>query len=577
MHLESFLTSALLLLIVTSIAVTLFKQFGLGSVLGLLVAGIIVGPYSPGPYITTHVDDIRHFTELGVVLLLFVIGLEMKPSRLWAMRREVLGLGSLQILLTGIAIGAYFYVFQYSWSVALLIGMTFALSSTAFVLQLLQERGEIASKHGTAAFSVLLMQDMAIVPLLAIVPIMSVTGELSGVPLWEQLAIIVGTLILITGFALFIVPWTLNHLVGQGNKEGFLLVVMLAVFLAAWAMHFSGASMALGAFIMGVLLSGSRYRLQIQAAIEPYKGILMSLFFVTVGMSINIQALSDQWAVFLQHTVVIVAIKVSILFMLILAFGYTRGIAIRVSLLLSQGGEFGFVLFGSAKALDVIDDGTFIIAIGIISVTMLLTPLILRLGDNLAHRIELGELEGVDSTLVFKELDTESFKKLVIIGGYGRVGHAVAIMLQSSGIPFIAIDADPVQVRQGREDKMPVYYGDIGDPELLAAAHAERASLVVLTIDHSPTALQAVSHIRTHFPQLPVIARARDLTDCTNLTEAGATHAYPEAVESSLRLGGLALEMINVPEDQVDHLIEDVRSNNYQLVCPIPREEKDQE
>ncbi len=573
MHLESFLTSALLLLIVTSIAVTLFKQFGLGSVLGLLVSGIIVGPYSPGPYITTHVDDIRHFTELGVVLLLFVIGLEMKPSRLWSMRRDVLGLGSLQITLTGIAIGIYLYFFQYSWPIALLIGLTFALSSTAFVLQLLQERGEIASKHGTTAFSVLLMQDMAIVPLLAIVPIMSVTGELSGVPLWKQFAIIVGTLVLIAGFGRYIVPWVLNHLVGQRNKEGFLLVVMLAVFLAAWAMHLSGASMVLGAFIMGVLLSDSRYRLQIQAAIEPYKGILMSLFFVTVGMSINIQALADQLAVFLQHTVVIVAIKVFVLFILVLAFGYTRGVAIRISLLLSQGGEFGFVLFGSAKALQVIDDGTFVIAIGVISVTMLLTPLIVRLGDNLARRLELEE---VDTTLAFKELDAETSGKPVIIGGYGRVGHAVGIMLHSSGVPFIAFDTDPVKVKQGRDDMMPVYYGDIGDPELLAAAHAERASLVVLTIDHSPTALQAVSHIRTHFPQLPVIARARDLVDCANLTEAGATHAYPEAVESSLRLGGLALEMINIPEDQVDQLIEDVRSDNYQLVCPIPREEKDQ-
>ncbi len=577
MHLESFLTSALLLLIVTSVAVTLFKQFGLGSVLGLLVSGIIVGPYSPGPYITTHVDDIRHFTELGVVLLLFLIGLEMKPSRLWSMRRDVLGLGSLQIIITGIAIGIYLYFFQYSLPLALLIGLTFALSSTAFVLQLLQERGEIASEHGTTAFSVLLMQDMAIVPLLAIVPLMSVTGELSGVPLWEQLVIIVGTLILIAGFGRFIVPWVLNHLVGQRNKEGFLLVVILAVLLSAWAMHLSGASMVLGAFIMGVLLSGSRYRLQVQAAIEPYKGILMSMFFVTVGMSINIQALSDQLAVFLQHTAVIVAIKVSVLFALVLAFGYTRGIAIRVSLLLSQGGEFGFVLFGSAKTLQVIDDGTFIIAIGVISVTMLMTPLVVRLGDYLARRTELGEVEEVGSTSEFREVDAEMSGKLVIVGGYGRVGHAVAMMLHSSGIPFIAMDTDPVLVKQGREDGMPVYYGDIGDPEVLAAAHAERASLVVLTIDHSKTALQAVSHIRTHFPQLPVIARARDLMDCANLTEAGATHAYPEAVESSLRLGGLALEMINIPEDRVDHLIEDVRSNNYQLVCPIPHEEKDQE
>jgi len=573
MHLESFLTSALLLLLVTSIAVTLFKQFGLGSVLGLLVSGIIVGPYSPGPYITTHVDDIRHFTELGVVLLLFLIGLEMKPSRLWAMRRDVLGLGSLQITLTGIAIGIYLYYFQYSLPIALLIGFTFALSSTAFVLQLLQERGEIASKHGTTAFSVLLMQDMAIVPLLAIVPIMSVAGGMSDVPLWEEIAIIVGTFILIVAMGRFVVPIALSHLVDQRNKEGFLLVVLLAVFLSAWLMHLSGASMALGAFVMGVLLSGSRYQLQAQAAIEPYKGILMSLFFVTVGMSINIQALAEQLTIFVQHTIVIVAIKVFVLLLLVLAFGYTRGIAIRVSLLLSQGGEFGFVLFGSAMALQVIDEITFIIAIGVISVTMLLTPLFIRIGDSIARRIEMSEQNEADSSLAFKAIDGEQTGKLIIIGGYGRVGHAVAMMLHSSGVPFIAIDLDPVQVRKGREEKFPVYCGDIGDPELLAAAHAERASLVVLTIDHSSAALQAVSHIRTQYPRLPVIARARDLVDCGKLTEAGVTHAYPEAVESSLRLGGLALEMINIPEEQVDHLMEDVRSNNYQLVCPVPHKD----
>ncbi len=573
MHIESFLASALLLLVVTSIAVTLFKQFGLGSVLGLLVAGIIVGPYSPGPYVTEHVDDIRHFTELGLVLLLFLIGLEIKPGRLWAMRREVLGLGSLQIILTGIAIGIYFWFYQYSWQVALLIGLTFALSSTAFVMQLLQERGEIASRHGTTAFSVLLMQDIAVVPLLAIVPIMSDMGTFPvDVARKGQVALIIGMLVMIIGFGRFVLPFALNHLVKQRNKEGFLLVVLFAVFVSAWAMHFLGASMMLGAFLMGVLLSGSRYRLQIQASIEPFKGVLMSLFFVTVGMSINLRALADQLDLFLQHTAVIVAIKFMVLFLLALAFGHSRSLATRVSLFLAQGGEFGFVLFGSAKVLQVIDDATFVIAIGVISVTMLATPLLVRISDLLARRAELTEQDHKE---LFEFTDTEQIQKRVIIGGFGRVGHAVAMLLHSSGIPFIAFDTDPARVAQGRQDGLPVYFGDIGDPELLAAAHADQASLVVLTIDHSPTALRAVSHIRASFPQLRVISRARDLEDVGRLLEAGATHAYPEAVESSLRLGGLALEMINIPEEQVELLLQGVRSTNYQLVCPVPGDKQD--
>jgi len=566
MYLDSFITSALLVLTATSIAVILFRYFRLGSVLGLLVAGIIIGPYSPGPILTEHVEDVRSFTELGVVLLLFLIGIEMKPSRLWAMRRDVLGLGSLQILLSGLAIGVYFLVYQQRWEVALLIGMTFALSSTAFVLQLLQERGEIASKQGTTAFSVLLMQDMAIVPLLAIVPLMSITGPMSSsVPRWEQVIIIIGAIMLLSAFGRFVIPFTLNLLAKQRNKEGFLLVVILAVIFSAWAMHLAGASMALGAFIMGVSLSSCRFRHQIQASIEPFKGILMGLFFVAVGMSIDFRSLAIEITLFAQHTAVIISLKILILFFLVMAFGYSRKIATKVSLLLAQGGEFGFVLFGSAKALQVIDDSTFIHAIGIISVSMLLTPVMVHLADWLTRNMTKPD---EDSGKGFEEsIDNIPIGK-VIIGGYGRVGHAVAVLLHSSGVPFIAFDTDPKLVRQGQNDGFPVYYGDIGDLDLLNTAHAEHALLVILTIDHGPTAERAVSHIRNSFPSIPVIARARDLAAVTRLMEAGATHAYPEAVESSLRLGGLALQILNIPQDNVDLLMRGVRSDNYKLVEP---------
>jgi len=565
MHLDTFLTSALLILLVTSITVALFKHFGLGSVLGLLVAGIVVGPYSPGPYVTEHVEDVRHFTELGVVLLLFLIGLGMKPSRLWAMRREVLGLGSLQILITGVAIGGYYYMYQPSWKSALLIGLTFALSSTAFVLQLLQERGDIASKHGNTAFSILLMQDIAIVPLLAIVPIMSLTGTLSSdVPLWEQFSIVIGMLVLIAAFGKYILPIALNYLARHSNKEGFILVVMLSVFLSAWTMQIAGLSMALGAFIMGMLLSGSRYRLQIQASVEPYKGLLMSLFFVAVGMSIDFKSLAEHPQLFLQHTTVIISIKLVVLFLLAIAFGYTSAVATRISFLLSQGGEFGFVLFGSAKALKVIDDATFIYAIGVISISMLLTPLLVRLGDSLAQRLESNDMDSDDQYIPQPSKDGS---KAVVIGGYGRVGHAVAMLLHTSRVPFIAFDTNPDHVAQGRKDGLPVYFGDIGDPELLSTVHLEQAALVVLTIDHGATAERAVTHIRNHFPDVPVISRARDLESCGRLIEAGATYAFPEAVESSLRLGGLALEMVNIPQENVDLLVKGVRSDNYQLIA----------
>lgn len=563
----SFVISAVILLAAASVSVAVFQRLGLGSVLGLLVAGVIVGPHSPGPTITVdaHVDDVRHFTELGVVLLLFLIGLEMRPRRLWALRREVFGLGSLQILLTGLAIAAYSSLYQESWPTALLIGFTLALSSTAFVVQLLQERGDIASRHGTAAFAVLLMQDLAIVPLLVLVPILSEQGTLStGVPLWEKAGIVLGMFGLIWAFARYVVPYALDRLAAQNNREAFLLVVMLAVFLAAWAMHEAGLSMALGAFVMGMLLSGSQYNLQIQAHIEPYKGLLMSLFFVAVGMSIDLGAVAQEPGLFARHVTIILLIKLAVLFPLGLAFGLSRASAIRVSFLLGQGGEFGFVLFGSARALGVIDDGTFVLGVAVISMTMLATPVLVRLGDALAARLEAAE-QSAPASLRYTPEEHPPARR-VIIGGYGRMGHTIATLLHSSGIPFIAFDNKPARVAVGQADGHAVYYGDICDPGLLAAARANEAALVILTVDHTPAALRAIYHLRNSYPQVPIIARARDLDACGQFMQAGVTLAYPEAVESSLRLAGEAMKLLGVPMDNVDLLLQGVRGKNYALV-----------
>lgn len=564
MHLDSFITSALMVLIATSIAVAVFKHFGLGSILGLLVAGIAVGPHSFGPAVTTEVEDVRHFTELGVVMLLFLIGLEMKPARLWSMRREVFGLGLLQILVSGAVIGTYFLLFEPHWASALLIGLTFALSSTAMVLQMLQESGEINSRHGTASFSILLMQDLAIVPLLAIVPILSQTGRLSSdVPMWQQFGTVVGMLMLIGVFGRYILPMTLDALSKRGNKEGFLLVVMMAVFLSAWSMHYAGISMALGAFIMGMLLSGSKYRIQVQALIEPYKGMLMSLFFVAVGMSIDIGALASKPLLFIQHIVVIVVLKFIVLLGLSMAFGYVRQQAIRIALLLSQGGEFGFVLFGSAKALQVISDETFVLAVGVISVSMVVTPLALKAADSLNKMLASKDADDEAPQI---EIPDQDCKGRVIIGGFGRVGYTVATLLQERGVPYIAFDTNPTHIAKGQELGMPVYYGDVGDHHLLEAAHMHDAALVVMTIDHTPSALRAIHHIRTDYPNVPIISRARDLASCNELIEAGATNAFPEAMESSLHLGGEALKMIHVKEKEVNNLLDAVREDGYQAL-----------
>ena len=563
MHLDNFIVSAVLLLAVTSIAVALFRHLGLGSILGLLVAGVVVGPHSPGPYITTHVEDVRHFTELGVVMLLFLIGLEMKPDRLWAMRRQVFGFGSAQILLAGAGIALYAWLVGEVWRTALLTGLTLALSSTAFVMQLLQERGEFASRHGNGAFSVLLMQDLAVVPLLALVPLLSEKAAISaGISWWEQLLILVAMFGALWVFGRYVVPFALERLAGHQNREAFLLVVLLAVFFAAWAMHLAGVSMAMGAFLMGMMLSRSRYSHQVQATIEPYKGLLMSLFFVAVGMSIDLGALAERPLEFVQHAVAVIAIKLAVLFPLAIAFGYSRRDSTRITFLLAQAGEFGFVLFGSALVLEVIDEPAFVMAVGVISLSMLLTPLLVRLGDALAERVERS---GEDAS-AGSEIAGEEGQRRVVIAGYGRMGHTVAALLNGSGVPFIAFDTDPERVAYGQTNGHPVHYGDISDPQLMATAHLERASLVVITVDRSAVALRTVSTLRTSYPQVPVIARARDLEACGHLIQAGATHAFPEAVEASLRMGAEALQMIGVTSDGVARLVNGVRDGGYDLV-----------
>ncbi|MDS4013601.1 MAG: cation:proton antiporter [Candidatus Accumulibacter sp.] len=565
---QSFVHSAVLMLVVAAIAVAVFRHFGLGSILGLLVAGIIVGPHTPGPFVTNRVDDVRHFTELGVVLLLFLIGLEMKPRRLWELRRTLFGLGSLQIIVSALAIAAYFRLFIPAWPTAILLGASFALSSTAFVIQMLREQGEIASRHGQTAFAVLLMQDIAVVPLLAMVPVLADAGPLpKGMPLWEQIgsALAMVALVLVSGR--YLVPRVLDTLARRNNREAFFLAAMAAVFVAAWAMDHAGMSMALGAFLMGMMLSTSRYSLQIEATMEPHKGLLMSLFFVAVGMSVDVGALAAQPLQFALHVLAIIVIKVVVLYLLCLLFATGRGTALRVAFLLAQGGEFGFVVFGAAKALAVIDDLVFVTGVAVISLTMLLTPLLVKLGDRLANRLH-EPAGGVHER--FRPPAGGEHVARVVIAGYGRVGHTVGTLLAHNGIPYVAFDKNATLVAEWRSAGHPVFYGNIDDPELFASSALHEADLVVLTIDDRHAALRATAMIRTHSPDIAIVARARDLATCDALYRAGVNQAYPETLEASLRLGAESLEILGIPGEQTDLLLRGVRSSDYALVRAGP-------
>lgn len=560
------LVSILFLLAVTAIMVTLSKHMGLGSILGLLIAGIIVGPHTPGPYITSEVETMRHFTEIGVVFLLFIIGLEMQPSKLWSMRKEVFGLGSLQVIVSGLCLGFYISLYIERLSVALLLGFTLALSSTAFVMQLLQEKGELSSEHGKSSFAILLLQDLAIVPLLALLPLLSEAQTTQTTPLYEKIGTVVLMFGLLLAFGRFIFPQALEKVSKQRNKDAFLMFALLSVILAAFLMEHAGLSMALGAFLMGMMLSTSRYSFQLEASIEPFKGVLMSLFFIAVGMSIDFNAIMQEPTLFMTHIAVILVIKAFILFGLMLLFGASKSTAMKVASLLNQSGEFGFVLFGAAKALKLIDEQFFVVGIGVISISMLLTPVLYNFGSLLSTYFNHS------SKLNYLSLDSKNPTQKVFIAGYGSTGRVIARMLKNSDIPFTIFDNNPNAVRIGRKEGMPVFFGDITDMKLLETIKLDQASMVIVSIDKSLNAMKIVKHIKETYPHIKILARAIDIKAMDKLRLAGASWVLAETLESSIRIGEEALHVMGILPDDINVFVEALRKNDYDLIREITKD-----
>ncbi|MFQ5572558.1 MAG: monovalent cation:proton antiporter-2 (CPA2) family protein, partial [Rhodothermales bacterium] len=386
MEQKDLLLAVLVLLTAAVILVPLFKRLGLGSVLGYLVAGAVVGPWGLG--ITSDVAAIRHFAEFGVVFLLFIVGLELHPSKLWVMRRAVFGMGTLQVVLTGGSIGLYAWFFGEPWSTAVVVGFGLALSSTAIGLQILTERGEVGSDHGRAAFAILLMQDMAVVPLLALVPLMAeapvAAGESFGIAALKDVAALAAVVVIVR----FVLRPGLRVIAIGRNTEAFAGAAVLAVLGAAWLMEQVHLSMALGAFLTGLLLSDSEYRHQIEADVQPFRGFLLGLFFMAVGMSLNFGIMGEVGLRVVGHVAGVMVIKSLVLFGLCVAFRYSRESATRVALLLPQCGEFGFVLFGVAFASGVITDLTFQFLLLLIAVSMATTPVLATVADWLVRRME---------------------------------------------------------------------------------------------------------------------------------------------------------------------------------------------
>ena len=547
------LLAFVILLGVAVFAVTFFSRMGFGKVLGLLATGAIVGPWGLG--ITTKVEAVRHFSEFGVVLLLFIIGLELHPSKFWSMRRAVFGLGTLQIVVTGGGIAGYAWFFEIPWSVAIVMGFGLALSSTAIGLQILTEKGEIASPHGQASFAILLMQDMAVVPLLALVPLMGMstdgmTQDFGGSAL-KALGALVGVVVVVR----FVMPLVFRFIASGHAREGFPAAVLVVVVGAAWVMEQVHLSMALGAFLTGLLLSDSEYRHQIEAIVEPFRDFFLSLFFVSIGMSVDFGLLVRDGPMVAGHVVGLMSIKAAILFGLALAFGHTRNNALRVALLLPQCGEFGFVLFGVALAAGIMDESLFQTVLLIIAITMVLTPLLGPITARLTAGQQSLSVPGGSPDPEIPKLEAP-----VLVVGFGRVGEIVATLLRNCEIPYMALDHNQKKVTDGRARGYQVFFGNASNADVLSAAGAGKAKLAVITVDEPHAAEKAVAAIRFLNPALPIHARAHDQAHSNVLNKAGATSTVLMAMETSLQLGKLALTSAGVSIDSVDKLLEDIRS-----------------
>jgi monovalent cation:proton antiporter-2 (CPA2) family protein len=536
-----------------AIAAPLGRLTRMGAVLGYLAAGIVIGPYVLGPfYALTDVGEVLHFGEFGVVLLLFVIGLELRPIRLWAMRSAIFGLGAAQLISTAIVLAAGAIALGLSFSQGLFIGLALSLSSTAFALQVLEEKGELPTRHGRLAFSVLLFQDLAAIPLIALVPLFALGGEEPSMDL-ATAAFAILTIIGVVVAGRFLLTPLYRLVASTGVREAMTASALLTVVGVTLVMEAAGLSAALGAFIAGALLADSEYRHQIEADIAPFEGLLLAVFFIAVGMSIDLGVLTAQPMQLVAIVLGLVAIKAALLYLLGRWWGIGATAARRLGLVLSQGGEFAFVLFSAGAFEGVIDRPLANLLTLAVTLSMAATPVLLLIDDavNRAAKPPPPEYE------VPPEGDRH-----VIIAGFGRFGQIVARVLRAMHIPFTALDFNVEQVDFVRRFGAQIYYGDAGRLDILRAAGADKARAFVLAIDNVEASLRVAEVVRRNFPDLPIYARARDRTHVHRLMDLGVTIIERETFLSALELTRRLLRGLGFREAEVKRLTETFKTQD---------------
>lgn len=562
----------LLYLVAAVIGVVACRFLKLPPMLGYLTAGVLIGPHALA--LAQNSEGIRHLGEFGVVFLMFVIGLEFSLPKLRAMRKHVFGLGLLQVLLTmAIAtVGALLIAsflppdWRLGWQTALALSGALTMSSTAIVVKLMAERLELESEHGKRVMGVLLFQDLAVVPLLVLIPALGAPPE----ALAKALGFALLKACLLIGVLLYggprVMRWWLTLVARRRSEELFILNVLLVTLGLAWLTEFAGLSLALGAFIAGMLVSETEYKHQVETDIRPFHDVLLGLFFITVGMSLDWHIVVERWLLVAVLLLVPLLFKLGLVTLLARGLGATSGVSLRTGLYLAQAGEFGFVLLTLAQERSLLPPWLANPVLASMVLSMLATPFIVMYSNAIVRKLVASDWlqQSLQMTSIARK--TINTARHVIICGYGRCGQNLARILEREGIPYMALDLDPDRVRQAAAAGDSVVFGDAARLQALMAAGLARASAVVVTYLDVPGAMKVLANTRAHAPQVPVIVRTQDDHDLEKLQAAGATEVVPEAIEGSLMLASHALALVGVPMRRVIRVVQDQRDARYNLL-----------
>ena len=556
------LQSVLVLLASAVVAVALCRSLHLPPIVGYLAAGVALGPHAAG--LLSSREEIRHLADFGVVFLMFSIGLEFSLSRLISMRRIVFGFGVAQVTLTlALAIGGSLAA-GYAWQTGVALGAIAAMSSTAIVSKLLAERGELDSAHGREVIGVLLFQDLAVVPFLVLLPALDKPGDALGV----AVAVALGKGALALAIVVLAGPRLMRAWLGavarRRSNELFVLNVLLITLLLAFLTGLAGLSMVLGAFLAGMLISETEYRFQVEQDIQPFRDVLLGLFFITIGAMLDFRLIASKLPLVLMFLALLVGAKFALIAALSRAFGAVPGTALRVALALAQAGEFGFVLLPLAGGI--VPEAMLQPLLAAMVISMIATPFFIAASDRIVMR--LARSEWMERSLELHRIATQSMEteRHVIVLGYGRNGQRLARLLQAEHVPYVALDLDPDRVREAAAAGDRVVFADSSRRDALVAAGIARAAAVVVTYADTDAAVRVLSHIHGLNPSVPVIVRARDESDIERLTAAGATEVVPEAFESGVMLASHTLVMVGVPLSRVMRRVSQVRDERYRLL-----------